>query len=294
MRWQQVTNGKELRTPRNYTELWLRQDNRIRGRAGAAVTLKMLIGNTKHDENTLTLGYDHNWDSGPPKTVFNGTLNTPSTSGTNNDAAKFILYVNFSKPFLWIPKKGEHLLIETVQTSTTSRIVYMDQHSGGGFPATQVYAFSATATRATSSLGNRGFIMGLAYSGAIGSSVPAISANGRPSLGNASYSVNVGQALPNTAGILVLGASNSKWGVIPLPLGLAALGAPKCSLLVSANLMLAVAINATGGASVKFPIPNIKTLVGAKFYNQYIIVDPKANGLGLVFSNGGESKIGSL
>ena len=73
----------------------------------------MLIGNTTHNEHSLSMGFDHDWDAGTPQTVFNGTMNVPTTTGNNNDAGQFIHYVKFSKPFLWIPKKREHLLIET-------------------------------------------------------------------------------------------------------------------------------------------------------------------------------------
>ncbi len=39
--------------------------------------------------------------------------------------------------------------------------------------------------------------------------------------------------------------------------------------------------------SFKLTIPNDKSLIGVKFYNQYIVDDPTANPFGLAFSNGG-------
>lgn len=67
--------------------------------------------------------------------------------------------------------------------------------------------------------------------------------------------------------------------------------APGCYLFASPDLLLPVpAVN--GAASIKIPVPNDQKLIGANFFNQYIMLQAKANALGMLFSNGGEGKIG--
>ena len=155
---------------------------------------------------------------------------------------------------------------------------------------TQVYAFSATVTRATSTLANRGFVLGL-ESGSKGSATPNLGSVGRPVIGK-TFNVTLSLAKATSPIILLLGGSDTRWGVIPLPLSMASFGAPLCNLLVSADLMLPGISDAKGNASAPFPVPNDTKLVGAKFFNQYIVVDPTTNGMGLAFSNGGAAKVG--
>ena len=50
--------------------------------------------------------------------------------------------------------------------------------------------------------------------------------------------------------------------------------------------------DASGGHKFKLTIPNNSKLKGVKFFNQYVVDDPKANGFGATFSNGGAATIG--
>ncbi|MFQ5503242.1 MAG: hypothetical protein ACE5F1_00415, partial [Planctomycetota bacterium] len=76
---------------------------------------------------------------------------------------------------------------------------------------------------------------------------------------------------------------------LPLPFTFA----PGCKLLVSGEVSIPTTVSGTGTASVPIPIPNIKDIVGAPFFNQFLVVDP-ANSLGLVASNAGQGKVGEL
>ncbi|MEZ5988023.1 MAG: hypothetical protein R3F30_02635 [Planctomycetota bacterium] len=122
--------------------------------------------------------------------------------------------------------------------------------------------------------------------------VPTLSNTGVPKI-NGKFSVDLTQALPSSAAGLIIGASNTKLGAIPLPLDLAVFGAPTCSLLVSFEALLGTPTDATGNASVSLPLPNDTKLLGINFYNQYFVVDKVANGLGLSWSNGGAGLIGN-
>ena len=68
--------------------------------------------------------------------------------------------------------------------------------------------------------------------------------------------------------------------------------APNCTLLSSLEALLAVPTGANGAASLPLSIPNDARLIGAQFFNQFIVIDSGANSLGMAFSNGGEAKIG--
>ncbi len=96
------------------------------------------------------------------------------------------------------------------------------------------------------------------------------------------------KGLPNNRGaLMLLGFSRKAWGPFTLPLPMAGLGMPGCELLASPDRVLAT-VNGTWGLG----IPNDARLVGARFYNQGLIVDPTANAAGLTITHGGQAKIG--
>ncbi len=100
--------------------------------------------------------------------------------------------------------------------------------------------------------------------------------------------------LPSTPTALpfgVLGASRSSWLGIALPVDLTVLGAPGCSLLVSADQILALA-NVSGTAQWQLPIPNLAALLGGTLFQQALVVDAGANALGASFSNATMATIG--
>lgn len=90
---------------------------------------------------------------------------------------------------------------------------------------------------------------------------------------------------------LYLGFSRAMWHGVALPLDLAPLGAPGCSLLVGPDLVLPL-WNLGGVAPVTLSIPNDQGLVGIRFFVQGWAADPTANQLGIVVSNGGQGLIG--
>ena len=125
-----------------------------------------------------------------------------------------------------------------------------------------------------------------------GGAVPALTNNGLPTLGK-SFQVNLNSAAPNSTASLIIGVSKSSWASLKLPLDLGIIGAPGCSLLASAQLQVPTKTNASGSASISITIPNSATLVGKKFYNQYLIYDPSINRVGWVASNAGEGMVGN-
>jgi len=120
--------------------------------------------------------------------------------------------------------------------------------------------------------------------------LPVLTNNGVPEIGQ-SFALELSSAKPSAAALLLIGASDSQWGTITLPLNLGFLGAPKCDLLSSGEVIVGLTTSTVGTNQQTFNVPNTTGLVGVTFFNQFVIEDSK-NAFGLVFSNGGKGKIG--
>lgn len=90
----------------------------------------------------------------------------------------------------------------------------------------------------------------------------------------------------------LLGFTRDSVGGIPLPIDLAPIGMPGCSLLVS--LEVDVALDNLGGyARWSLPIPFAPNLLGAEVYLQAFALDPGVNALGATMSNGLVVRLGT-
>ncbi len=90
---------------------------------------------------------------------------------------------------------------------------------------------------------------------------------------------------------LLFGIGNKKFGTLPLPLKLDSLGAPGCWLLV--DILLVIPGDKKNGsfATPPWTLPKSSALVGTDLYGQWLLLDPKANKLGFVFSQGLRARI---
>jgi len=125
-----------------------------------------------------------------------------------------------------------------------------------------------------------------------GKSITNLSNTGTPKLGG-SFSVDLSKAVPSTGAALFFGASNTKFLTLKLPFALTAFGAPSCSLNVSVDVVVPTAVDAQGMAQVKLGVPNLRSLLGVNFHNQFMVLDKGANSFGFSFSNGGTGIIGN-
>lgn len=117
-----------------------------------------------------------------------------------------------------------------------------------------------------------------------GGGLPSISNTGVPTI-NSSFSIDLSSA-PNSAKAFFAA------GVAKTSIDLTVIGAPGCTLYTSPLVVLGVTTTATGTAKVSVAIPNNAQLVGVSFFAQYGIAAAGANPAGIVFSDGGEAKIG--
>jgi hypothetical protein len=120
--------------------------------------------------------------------------------------------------------------------------------------------------------------------------VPSNSMSQLPQLGTTPNIVFGNLPAPQIA-IAVLGASNTSYASIPLPVDLAILGAPGCNARVSLDVTIALT-GAGGQATLPFTIPNNAIFVGFTFFTQALVFDPPLNALGLSTSDAAVAIVG--
>lgn len=284
-RYQQVYAGSQVGGVRVFTGHALRMRNAVY--TGPSQTLEIKLSSTSYSPSTLTTTFKTNITS-TQTTVFKKKTYKYPNMVSNTNPAKFLIRFKWDKPFIWTAKKGQNLLIEVLNSSSASGRYYADAASADSNVA-RLWGTGTTAT--TGSKGsNYGLITKFEYTGS-GSLVPVLANNGTPVLGK-TFSVDLSSARANTAAGFIVGGSNTKWGSVNLPLDLTPLNAKGCKLLVAPDLITGVPVGASGTASIKIPIPNQKSLIGVQWHNQFLVLDAKANGLGMAFSNGGSAKVG--
>ncbi len=92
-------------------------------------------------------------------------------------------------------------------------------------------------------------------------------------------------------GWMILGASNSQAGPVPLPLDLGAVGMAGCKLYVSPDFLSLYFSNPVKNVW-ETRIPQNPVLLGSSFFLQYLSKDPGTNPRGLVLSNAAKVTLG--
>ncbi|MCU0865738.1 MAG: DVUA0089 family protein [Planctomycetes bacterium] len=135
--------------------------------------------------------------------------------------------------------------------------------------------------------------------------VTCLGSNGlRPSLGTASdfelpvlgstFVRHVTEAPPLSVGFLIQGLSDTMSAFGPLPLSLALIGAPGCTLDVDPVAFTLVAMDGAGRATIEQQTPPNASLSGFQIFEQALVFDPQANPFGATLSNVLVQRLGSL
>lgn len=92
-----------------------------------------------------------------------------------------------------------------------------------------------------------------------------------------------------------LGASETRWGSLALPLDLGALGLSGCRVFASLDVTVGLRTDASGVATLRTPVPAAVPLLGATLAAQWLCVgDPRVNpGLALTTSEGLRLRLGT-
>ena len=206
--------------------------------------------------------------------------------------------IGLQKSFLWIPTLGN--LVIDIEVRNAGGV----NGNTGGFRRSstieRLYSFGwttkpAATGQSTTSLAAlkielvstdadaRPFGQGCAGS----NGTPALSYSGRPQIGK-SLTVILNNALAKSVALHAVGLNTTA----PIfPLDLKPLGAPGCLLFMSPDMAFALGTG-TGSAKVVLPIPNDSSLVGGRFWEQFFVLDKKANSFGFAGSNHGRVLIG--
>jgi hypothetical protein len=113
-----------------------------------------------------------------------------------------------------------------------------------------------------------------------------------PLLWGRTFALGARDARAQAATAMLLGSrENGSYAGLPLPIDLTPLGAPGCALATDPFAVFSKLADATGGADYTFVVPSIPYLVGTTIRFQAAALDPTANALGVVTSQGGRATI---
>lgn len=239
--------------------------------AGRQVVVEILMGHAA--PTTLNTGmsttFASNYSTTPvtvytPKTLTLPTIPAASAGPNNN--------------YVWIP-----LDVPFTYDNTQNLVVeYRVTANNNGNAA---FSYSLDAGGAVTPTGTFGVACQTS-----GASTPALTCGAATVGANWNHSLTNGPA--SSAGILLIGTSNTTFNGIPLPFSLASLGANGCSLAVSPDLSFTVATTTSRSFSVNIALPNVPPMAGQTFYCQAVLADVFANSLGLITSNGSTATLG--
>ena len=254
------------------------------------VDLEISLGRSNMTPATLTNTFANNF-AGAPTRVFNRkTINYPVLTAANASVSNFAVKIPLDTAFPWAPQAGTTLLFESSVTRTSHAVVnyLMDAFTNTSAPpATRLISFQPTGATGSLAVGS-GVVIGIIQSGG---AVPSLASTSVPAIGQ-TYNLDLQGAKGTTQALLLLGTSSTTWGSFSLPLSLAFLGAPTCSLQTSIEASLGMATTAGGTATFAIPVPLDKSLIQANLYHQVSVLDAGANALGLAFSNGMRARLG--
>jgi hypothetical protein len=129
-----------------------------------------------------------------------------------------------------------------------------------------------------------------------GGFVPVASTSGgHPVPANAAWTQTLRNANAQKSGLIIFGASRTKYGPFALPLNLRPV-APLCDLLVSLDVALPITTigggPGSGSANFATPVPPVTVFVGLEMYTQWLVLDSQSLNGPIVLSNGVRSIFG--
>ncbi len=154
------------------------------------------------------------------------------------------------------------------------------------FPGTVVQRFAGTITDIDVGPIRRASLV-TAGEGCAGNSgsTPRHEFVGRPSIGNAAWSMRMVGGVAQAPTFLMLGSNRAVFAGVPLPFDLGAIGMPGCQLYTDRIFTLSTVLDASGAVSVPLPVPNDNTLTGGRLTGQFLVLTIGANPLGLLTSD---------
>lgn len=292
VRYQQVFAGTDLPSAFTIGGLAVRQNERGPIAHNITVDLEIKVGYTTRTPGTMSTVFASNFDAGTPVVVLpRSNVTFPDQSPTPpSSPSQFLFTIPWPNHFAWVPSPGNNFLLDvTIYGNSFGNQIWGYPLDAGSGQTARLYGSPASATSGSLESGY-GLVLGLVEWNS--TAVPVLSSAETPQIGN-QFPVTVSQARPNSAALLLFGVSNRTWGSLSLPFDLGVIGAPGCPVLASGELALSVATRTDGRGTITLDIPNNIYMLGGRFYNQYLVVDPPANALGLAVSNAAVGVVGN-
>ncbi|MCC6671777.1 MAG: S8 family serine peptidase [Planctomycetes bacterium] len=253
--------------------------------------LEIVLAPTTVAQGQMTATFANNVTGAPTRVLARQAVSLPTLSGTNAVPGTFAVRVLFDQPFAWQAVAGENLCVD-IAKSDSAASGYAPEYPVDSVLFNPlmgtVQAPTATATAGTV-LPSRGLVLGLLARG--GGAVPELIAQGAPAMGN-TYALRLARGRPSASAAMVLGASDSLFGGVALPIDLGGIGAPGCFLRASPELLAPFGLDAKGAGELRVAVPAVPALLGGPIVHQGLVLDPAANPLGLAVSNGTRGTIG--
>lgn len=285
-RFQQAFDRAEFAANPTIGRLAFRRDEQQGETPSYDVDLEIDLAYTTRAPKALSMRFSDNVEPGTAVKVFRRRTIRVHGARRLPRPGEWDLRIPLDAPFVVRPPKGRHLLLD----------VRVHSHSMGNRPfatwwdafqgpsLTRIYS-DKTPNAQSGVRDDLNLVVAFAPA-APGRLPPRLQADGVPHPGE-SFAVVLRDAPPNAPTALAHGWSRTTWGGAPLPLDLGPLGAPGCRLLTDWFLLIAAPADAVGQAAIRYAIPNDPNLTGVGFYQQFLVLDPAANALGLSVSNGG-------
>jgi hypothetical protein len=232
----------------------------------ANATITMSMSPMAYNATGTTFAANH----GPsPVTVLNGPVSLPVQASQNIWPFPWEAPIMFTTPFTYVGSGGSTVVCDILQTGNTgtsswyveayNRDVGSRGENGGA--------------QSTCKFSNAAYNSGLGYTS--------------PVVGGTWYVNNQGGLPANMVGFGALGSQGvgGTWSGIPLPIDMAAYGAPGCKWNVEILISTPLIVMGTSANIYQWPtlpIPNNPALAGVNYSDQSLVLDPLANAWGVV------------
>ena len=276
-RTQMIYDGKKLGFKMGaITEVAFRRDGTYTKIFNAKkLPLKVWISKSPHTDKSASVCFAQN--RGPnPKLVFNGTLNLPQSAAPPSAPAPFSIVIPFSPPWIYT---GGNICLEMVspdpkRTDTWMTDCFYNPEGGSGTKLKYGQACAPVGTGRTPKLSVYTF---------------------RLLIGKTAY-VTLYAYRNSVPCFMFLGTSKTAWGTIKLPFDLTPLGATGCKIFTRADVILTATSHpsySSGSTYFCFFVPDNSSFIGAHLYTQGFVIDPKANPMGLLSTEGYDITFGN-
>jgi Subtilase family len=294
-RYQQLIPASTLPASFTATGIAFRHDDKqVFPDAALWVDIEFKIGQSKKTPSTLSTTFAANFSGTPSIVLKKRRISLPSLRKPNFTPTHWAVRIPFDKNYVYTKQSGTNLLFEGLKTAnsdpTEAAIYALDAY----YDPTLKSGTTLLSGNLASSTGTLVYGYGL-VTGFLGPrkriASPVLDATGLATIGMPT-TMTLTQGLESSAAGIIFGFSNKKFGTFNLPVELSGVGAKGCVALTSIEHVYVMPLDKNGQGAVDIIFPSFRSIIGATLYMQSIVLDTKANRLGMTFSNGQALKIG--